>query len=60
MSLAKGDHLVIKRNDKVLGPDDEAYHEFEVMDFPVHEHPEPNDSDTRVVIKLPSGIRVVA
>ena len=30
MSLAHGDHLVIKRNGTILGPEDEAYHEFVV------------------------------
>ena len=38
MSLAKGDHLVIKRGDHVLTPaDGESYHEFEVMSTPVLE-----------------------
>jgi len=33
MSLAKGDHLVIKRNGLILTPDaGEAYHEFKAMD----------------------------
>ncbi|KKM77544.1 hypothetical protein LCGC14_1368900 [marine sediment metagenome] len=36
MSLAKGDHLVIKRDGKILGPEDEAYHEFEVMEEPTY------------------------
>lgn len=30
MSLAHDDHLVIKRNGKILGPEDEAYHEYVV------------------------------
>ncbi len=38
MSLAKGDHLVIKRDGKILTPDcGEAYHEFEVAETPVYE-----------------------
>ena len=36
MSLTKGDHLIIKRNGRILTPDaGEAYHEFEVMNDPV-------------------------
>jgi len=31
MSLSVGDHLVIKRNGKIIDPESEAYHEFEVM-----------------------------
>ena len=31
MTLAKGDHLVIKRGGKVV--EGEAYHEFEVMEL---------------------------
>ncbi len=34
MSLALGDHLIISRDGKVLGPDDEAFHEFEVIEQP--------------------------
>lgn len=49
MSLAKGDHLVIKRNGKLM--EDEAYHEFEVMSNVVHENPDPNDKDERVIIR---------
>jgi hypothetical protein len=30
MTLCKGDHLVIKRNGKIV--EGEAYHEFEVME----------------------------
>lgn len=30
MTLTKGDHVVIKRNGKILTEQDEAYHEFEV------------------------------
>jgi len=33
MTLIKGDHLVIKRNTKILTEQDEAYHEFEVLDY---------------------------
>ena len=29
MSLAKGDHLRIQRNGKLVEPESEAYHEFE-------------------------------
>ena len=36
MSLSKGDRLVIKRDGKILGPEDEAYHEFEVMEEPTY------------------------
>lgn len=36
MSLTKGDHLLIKRDGKILTPDaGESYHEFEVLDDPV-------------------------
>ena len=43
MTLATGDHLVIKRDGRVLGPEDEAYHEYEVMNVryypaPASEH----------------------
>lgn len=31
MSLAKGDHLRIQRNGKLVEPEAEAYHEFEVL-----------------------------
>ncbi len=31
MTLAIGDHLVIKRNGKIVDPQDEAYHEYEVV-----------------------------
>jgi len=31
MTLCKGDHVVIKRNGKILTEFDEAYHEFEVV-----------------------------
>jgi len=31
MSLSIGDHLVIKRDGKIIGPKDEGHHEFEVM-----------------------------
>lgn len=31
MSLSIGDHLVIKRDGKLVDPESEAYHEFEVM-----------------------------
>lgn len=34
MSLAKGDHVVIKRGEKIIGPEDEAYHEYEVLEQP--------------------------
>ncbi len=34
MSLRVGDHLVIKREGKIVSPGDEAYHEFEVMAEP--------------------------
>ncbi|MBW2560638.1 MAG: hypothetical protein JRE40_07265 [Deltaproteobacteria bacterium] len=36
MSLRVGDHLVIKRDGKLIAEEDEAYHEFEVMEPPVH------------------------
>ncbi len=32
MTLAIGDHLVIKRNGVIVDPKDEAYHEYEVME----------------------------
>lgn len=32
MTLAIGDHLVIKRYGKIVDPKDEAYHEYEVME----------------------------
>lgn len=32
MTLEFADHLVIKRNGVILGPEDEAYHEFVVID----------------------------
>lgn len=35
MTLIKGDHLVIKRNGKMLTSQDEAYHEFEVISEPI-------------------------
>ncbi len=31
MSLRVGDHLVIKRDGKIITEQEEAYHEFEVM-----------------------------
>ena len=31
MSLAKGDHLRIQRNGRLIEPEEEAYHEFEVL-----------------------------
>jgi len=31
MTLVKGDHVVIKRDGKILTEEDEAYHEFEVV-----------------------------
>ncbi len=38
MSLRVGDHLVIKRDGKILTPDaGEAYHEFEVTELPPSE-----------------------
>lgn len=35
MTLTRGDHLVIKRGDQILGPEDEAYHEFKVITDPI-------------------------
>lgn len=36
MSLTKGDHLLIKRDGKILTPDaGESYHEFVVLENPV-------------------------
>ena len=32
MTISVGDHLVIKRGDKVIGPEDEAHHEYEVLE----------------------------
>lgn len=58
MSLSKGDHLVIKRGEKILGPDDEAYHEFEVMDQPSIGYPEADDEDKRPWYK-PLTLRIV-
>lgn len=34
MSLRIGDHLVIKREGKLITEEDEAYHEFEVTEQP--------------------------
>ena len=34
MTLCKGDHVVIKRDGKILTEEDEAYHEFEVVQEP--------------------------
>ena len=46
MSLARGDHLVIKRDGKIV--DGESYHEFEVMDqIPRIDYPETEDPDKR-------------
>ena len=59
MSLTAGDHLVIKRGEKIVGPEDEAYHEFEVMDFPEQKRPVPGDPDQRPFYLLPRGIRIV-
>jgi hypothetical protein len=36
MSLRVGDHLVIKRNGKIVEPESEGYHEFEVVEQPEH------------------------
>ena len=36
MTLSKGDHVVIKRNGKILTENDEAYHEFEVLCYPTY------------------------
>lgn len=58
MSLAKGDHLVIKRGEKILTPADEAYHEFEVMDNPAYVYAEPGDPDQRPAHK-PLTLRIV-
>ena len=58
MSLSKGDHLVIKRGERILGPDDEAYHEFEVMDQPSMEYPAADDEDKRPAYK-PLTLRIV-
>lgn len=41
MSLRVGDHLVIKRDGKIIDPESEGYHEFEVMTQPIHK-PAPN------------------
>jgi hypothetical protein len=35
MTLINGDHVVIKRNGKILTEQDEAYHEFEVIADPI-------------------------
>lgn len=40
MSLQIGDHLVIKRDGKLITEADEAYHEFEVMEFEHYYAPE--------------------
>ena len=58
MSLSKGDHLVIKRGEKIIGPEDEAYHEFEVMDQPSYVYPTPDDEDQRPYHK-PLTLRIV-
>ena len=36
MSLRLGDHVVIKRDGRILSEADEAYHEFEVATAPEH------------------------
>lgn len=55
MTLSKGDHLVIKRGDKVLEGSDESYHEFEVTNdgpnYIQYVNPEPDDEDTRTIVK---------
>ena len=60
MSLSKGDHLVIKRGEKILGPADEAYHEFEVMDQPSMDNSVAgvDDDDKRPAYK-PLTLRIV-
>ena len=43
MSLSVGDHLVIKREGKILTPDaGESYHEFEVMEYESVSLPRPD------------------
>ena len=59
MSLTMGDHLVIKRGDKIIGPEDEAYHEFEVMQDPIYSSVA--DSEGVLVAAYEVGpIRIVA
>ena len=54
MTLTKGDHLVIKRNGKLV--EGEAYHEFEVIDLsPTYlelMHVKGNPSDNQEVIQF--------
>ena len=58
MSLAKGDHLVIKRGDHVLTPaDGESYHEFEVTTTPQLEYVTSGD-DVEVPYYLGVDLRV--
>ncbi len=49
MTLSIGDHLLINRNGKTLGPEDEGHHEFEVMSNPY----------AKQSIMLPDGKTVV-
>lgn len=36
MSLRVGDHLVIKRDGRIIPVEEEGYHEFEVIEQPEH------------------------
>jgi len=62
MTLAKGDHLLIKRGDKVYATpqDGMMYHEFEVTgEYPTTKNPEPDDPDQRP-IQIVGELRVVS
>ena len=58
MSLGRGDHLVIKRGEKIIGPADEAYHEFEVMNSPEMDYGVDVSEDKRPAYK-PISLRIV-
>lgn len=56
MSLARGDHLRIQRNGRLIDPGQEAYHEFEtegsivggeVLSYTSSKHAKADDSDQR-------------
>lgn len=51
MTLIVGDHLLIKRDGKILGPEDEAYHEFEVLETK-YEGLDGKDSIYHVLLKI--------
>ena len=52
MTLTKGDHLVIKRDGKILTEKDEAYHEFIVIEDVEYSWDEENRSIQRVTLRV--------